>query len=131
MKFSMSLVERGLLPDSVIRLGIRRLLEQRLLEEDKGNVEAQQAHLMQLVQQLRQSPLAIETAAANEQHYEVPAAFYLHVLGKHLKYSSCYFDPGTTSLDDAEARMLALTVERAQLKNGDRILELGCLAGGH
>jgi len=126
MKFSMSLVERGLLPDAVIRLGIRRLLEQRLIEEDKGNVEAQQAHLMQLVGQLRQSPVAIETTAANEQHYEVPAAFYLHALGKHLKYSSCYFDPGVSSLNEAEARMLAMTVERAQLKNGDRILELGC-----
>ncbi|MES1195347.1 MAG: cyclopropane-fatty-acyl-phospholipid synthase family protein [Steroidobacter sp.] len=126
MKFSLSLVERGLLPDAVIRLGIRRLLEQRLMEEDKGDVELQQAHLMQRVEQLRQSPVAIETAAANEQHYEVPAAFYLNVLGKHLKYSSCYFDAGITSLDEAEVRMLALTIERAQLKNGDCILELGC-----
>jgi len=126
MKFSLSLVERGLLPDSVIRVGIRRLLDQRLIEEDKGDVELQQAHLMKLVERLRNSPVAIETAAANEQHYEVPAEFYLRVLGKHLKYSSCYFDPGVTSLDDAEARMLALTAERAQLKNGDQILELGC-----
>jgi cyclopropane-fatty-acyl-phospholipid synthase len=126
MKFSLSLVERGLLPDTVIRFGIRRLLGQRLLEEDKGDVELQQAHLMTLVERLRQSPVAIETAAANEQHYEVPAAFYLHALGKHLKYSSGYYHPGVTSLDEAEAAMLALTVERAQLQNGERILELGC-----
>ncbi len=126
MKFSMSLVERGLLPDAVIRLGIRRLLEQRLIEENKGNVETQQTHLMQLVERLRQSPVAIETATANEQHYEVPAAFYLQVLGKHLKYSSGYYQSDDASLDEAEAAMLALTVERAQLKNGDHILELGC-----
>ncbi len=126
MKLSMSLVEKGLVPDAVIRHGIRRLLAQRLIEEDKGDPELQQAHLMQLVEQLRQSPVAIETSAANEQHYEVPAAFYQQVLGKHLKYSSCYYQPGVTSLDEAEAEMLRITVERAQLKNGERILELGC-----
>lgn len=126
MKLSMSLVEKGLLPDAVIRHGIRRLLAQRLVEEDQGDPEAQQAHLMQLVQSLRASPVAIETAAANEQHYEVPAVFYQHALGKHLKYSSCYFKPGVTGLDEAEAEMLRLTVERACLKDGERILELGC-----
>lgn len=126
MKLSMSLVEKGLVPDAVIRHGIRRLLAQRLIEEDKGDPQAQQAHFMKLVEQLRQSPVAIETAAANEQHYEVPAAFYQKVLGKHLKYSSCYYQPGVTSLDEAEAEMLRITTERAQLKNGERILELGC-----
>lgn len=126
MKLSMSLVEKGLLPDAVIRHGIRRLLARRLVEEDKGGPEAQQAHFMKLVEQLRQSPVAIETAAANEQHYEVPAAFYQQVLGKHLKYSSCYYQPGVTSLDEAEAEMLRITTERAQLQDGERILELGC-----
>lgn len=126
MKLSMSLVEKGLLPDAVIRHGIRRLLAQRLVEEDRGDPQAQQAHFMKLVETLRQSPVAIETAAANQQHYEVPAAFYQKVLGKHLKYSSCYYQPDVTSLDEAEAEMLRITTERAQLKNGERILELGC-----
>ncbi|MGD9843274.1 MAG: cyclopropane-fatty-acyl-phospholipid synthase family protein [Steroidobacteraceae bacterium] len=126
MKLSMSLLEKSLLPDAVIRYGIRRLLAQRLIEEDKSDPESQQAHLMHLVEQLRASPVAVNTATANEQHYEVPAVFYQRVLGKYLKYSSCYFQPGVTSLDDAEAEMLRLTVERAQLTNGDYILELGC-----
>ena len=120
------LLERDQLPDPLIRAGIRRLLAARLREEDRGDPEAQQAHLMRLVEQLRQSPVAIETHAANEQHYEVPSEFFRLVLGRHLKYSSCYFDPGVTSLDAAEARMLALTCERARLADGDRILELGC-----
>ncbi|MGC3981073.1 MAG: cyclopropane-fatty-acyl-phospholipid synthase family protein [Steroidobacteraceae bacterium] len=126
MKLSMSLVEKGLVPDAVIRHGIRRLLAQRLLEEDKGDPEAQQAHLMELVERLRASLVAVETQAANEQHYEVPAVFYQCVLGRHLKYSSCYFQPGITALDAAEAEMLRMTVERAQLQNGEDILELGC-----
>jgi cyclopropane-fatty-acyl-phospholipid synthase len=120
------LLESGLLPDPLVRAGIRRLLAARLRDEDKGDPEAQQAHFMQLVEQLRRSPVAIETQAANEQHYEVPGDFFRLVLGRHLKYSSCYFDPGVSSLDEAEARMLALTCERARLADGERILELGC-----
>jgi len=121
-----ALLERDLLPDFLIRFGIRRLLAERLREEDKGDPEAQQAHFMRFVESLRESPVAIETEAANEQHYELPCEFFELVLGRHLKYSSCYFDPGVTALDEAEARMLALTCERARLADGDRILELGC-----
>jgi cyclopropane-fatty-acyl-phospholipid synthase len=123
---SYSLLERDLLPDWLIRAGIRRLLAQRLRDEDKGNVEAQQQHLMQLVEELRRSPVAIATREANEQHYELPCEFFELVLGKHLKYSSCHYGPGVSSLDEAEAEMLALTCERARLRDGDQILELGC-----
>jgi cyclopropane-fatty-acyl-phospholipid synthase len=123
---SHSLLERNLLPDPLIRHGIRRLLADRLCEERKDDVEAQQAHLMNLVERLRQSPVAIATREANEQHYELPCEFFERVLGRHLKYSSCYFDPGVTSLEEAEARMLALTCARARLHDGDDILELGC-----
>jgi cyclopropane-fatty-acyl-phospholipid synthase len=123
---SYQLLERDLLPDWLIRYGIRRLLADRLSEEDKGNVEVQQAHLMAFVEDLRRSPVAIATKEANEQHYELPCEFFEHVLGRNLKYSSCYFEPGVTSLDEAEDRMLALTCERARLRDGDRILELGC-----
>ena len=123
---SYSLLERDLLPDWLIRAGIRRLLARRLRDEDKGNVEAQQRHLMQLVEELRRSPVAIATREANEQHYELPCEFFELVLGRHLKYSSCHYGPGVSSLDEAEADMLALTSERAQLRDGDQILELGC-----
>lgn len=123
---SYRLLERDLLPDWLIRHGIRRLLASRLRGEDKGDPEAQQAHLMALVESLRQSPVAIATQQANEQHYEVPCEFFERVLGRNLKYSSCYYDQGVTSLAEAEERMLALTCERARLRDGDRILELGC-----
>ena len=121
-----SLLERDLLPDPLIRFGIRRLLAQRLREEDQGGVEAQQAHLMSLVAQLRSSPVAIATREANAQHYELPCEFFERVLGPHLKYSSCYFDPGVNALGQAEQRMLEITCERAQLRDGEDVLELGC-----
>jgi len=122
----MRLLERGLLPDFVVRFGIRRLLRARLLEEHQGSLEAQQQHLMKLIARLRQSPIAINTADANLQHYELPGAFFELVLGRHLKYSSGYYRDPADTLDQAEANMLRLTAERAGLKDGDRILELGC-----
>jgi cyclopropane-fatty-acyl-phospholipid synthase len=128
--FSMHLLERELVPDFLIRRRIRALLAARLREEDQGDPERQQQRLMEFIRTLERSPVAIETAAANEQHYEVPTEFYSRVLGKHLKYSSAYYPhpdtPPAANLDAAEARMLALTCQRARIADGERILELGC-----
>ena len=127
---SMRLLERDLVPDFLIRRRIRSLLAARLREEDQRDPEAQQQRLMEFIRQLAESPVAIETAAANEQHYEVPTEFYTRVLGRHLKYSSCYYPHpnanAAENLDAAEARMLGLTCQRARLADGMRILELGC-----
>lgn len=121
-----SLLEKNLIPDSLIRFQIRNLLKQRLREEKKANPELQQAHLMQLIEELKDSPIAVETDAANEQHYEVPTEFYKLCLGKHLKYSSGYWKEGVTDIDTSEKDMLELTCERAELQNGQSVLELGC-----
>lgn len=120
------LLEKNVLPDWVIRLGIRRLLRQRLHEEDQGSAEDQQAHLLKLVAELKQSPIAIETRAANDQHYEVPSQFYQFCLGRRLKYSGAYWPAGVTALDAAEEAMLKLTCARARIADGQEILELGC-----
>jgi cyclopropane-fatty-acyl-phospholipid synthase len=125
LTWSMRLLERDLLPDFLVRFGIRRLLKARLREEARGCAEAQQRHLMKLIARLKQSPIAINTADANQQHYELPNAFFELVLGARLKYSSGYYRSGD-SLNQAEENMLQLTAERAQLRDGDRILELGC-----
>jgi cyclopropane-fatty-acyl-phospholipid synthase len=116
--FSMKLVAAGLVPDVIVRWKIRALLEMRLREE-------REHPRTDLVATLDASPIAINTADANEQHYEVPPRFFELVLGKRLKYSSALFE-GATCLDDAEERMLALYVERGQLADGQRILDLGC-----
>lgn len=123
---SFKLLERNLVPDALIRHGIRRLLRQRLRDEQCASEEVQQLKLMRFIEQLKASPIAINTREANEQHYELPAEFFELVLGKHLKYSSCYFMPGVDSLEAAEATMLKLTCERARLRDGEHILELGC-----
>ena len=118
--------ERGLLPDALIRYGIRRLCAQRLADEGARDAGLADRRFNALIEELKRSPVAIETAAANEQHYEVPARFFELCLGKRLKYSSAYYATGQESLDEAEEAMLALYGERAELADGQRILELGC-----
>ncbi len=115
------LLEKDLIPDFLIRIGIRRLLKQRLRDE-----ETQEQNLPKLIEELKNSPIAIETKAANEQHYEVPTQFYQYCLGKHLKYSSGFWKDGVTDIDTSEKDMLDITCERAELQNGQEVLELGC-----
>ncbi len=88
MSLTDTLLEKDLLPDPLIRLGIRRRLASLLREKRPADVEARQAALRRHLEGLDQSPVAIETDAANEQHYEVPTRFFELCLGKHLKYSS-------------------------------------------
>lgn len=114
------------IPDFLIRMGIRKYLKQRLREENKGGGEAQKRHLLQFINTLKNSPIAVNTADANEQHYEVPTEFYQYCLGENLKYSCGFWKPGVTDIDISERDMLELTCERAELENGQNVLELGC-----
>ncbi len=122
----LGLAERGSLPDAIVRLGIRRLCAQRLREERAGGVQAQYERHRQRIEELRESPVAIHTDAANRQHYELPAQFFLDCLGARLKYSCCYYPHGDETLDQAEEAMLELYAQRAELADGQYILELGC-----
>jgi len=120
------LLESGLVPDFVIRRAIRRMLRERLREEDGGSAEANRRKLLEFVEEMKKSPIAMRTESANAQHYEVPAAFFERALGPRLKYSGAYYDEGCRSLGEAEEAMLKLTCERAQIVDGMDILELGC-----
>ena len=126
MKKLVRLIESGLVPDSLIRMGIRALNRKRLRMENPGSVEVVQERKRAFIKQLREDPIAIYADAANRQHYELPTEFFELILGKHRKYSCCFYNEGTESLNDAEENMLALTCERARLQDGMDILELGC-----
>lgn len=120
------LIENDKLPDPVLRAGIRKLLKQRLTDESVGDEELQQRKFINLVNELKSSPIAVNTSDANEQHYELPTEFFQYCLGKNLKYSSGYWNPGVKDIDTSEDDMLALTCKRAELENGQNVLELGC-----
>lgn len=126
VSLTQGLLKRGLLPDAVLRFGMRRLLAKKIAEESKDGHEATQQRLMCIIDTMRQSPIAVATQEANQQHYELPTQFFQYCLGDNLKYSSCYFKTGKESLSQAEEDMLALTAKRALLTNSGRILELGC-----
>ncbi len=119
-----AIISRGLLPDFLIRTGIRKLLKERLKAiepHEQTLIEAKK----KFVTMMKSSPLAIQTRDANEQHYEVPTEFYMFALGPNLKYSCAYFEEGDT-LEAAEIKMLERTVAMAQIRPGDKVLELGC-----
>lgn len=115
--------EKRWFPDFLIRIGIRKLLAKRLRDESATRkIES----ISNFVAELKTLPIAIETDKANEQHYELPSAYFHKVLGPRLKYSSTYWPDGVTELAESEESMLNLTARRAGIVNGDRILELGC-----
>jgi cyclopropane-fatty-acyl-phospholipid synthase len=126
MKSLIDLADRAWLPDAAIRLGIRLLNRMRLKAEAKQHGHDRGQAIDEFVKTMAQGPVALATQKANEQHYEMPAAFFEQVLGKHLKYSCGFWNPGVTSIDQSEADMLAITAERAGLADGMDILELGC-----
>ena len=119
-------VEQGMVPDRVVRLGIRRLLKARLAELHEDDAGAAAALTEAFVAAMRDAPIALVPEKANEQHYELPAAFFAAVLGPHRKYSSCFWPSAAATLEGAEAAALAATCARAGLADGQRILELGC-----
>ncbi len=125
----MNLIERavdsGRVPEPMLRAGIRAVCALRLREQ-RAAVEQAQIRHQAWIDALRADDIAVETAAANDQHYEVPPEFYALVLGPRRKYSSAYFPPGVTTLAAAEDAMLALYGERAELADGQRVLDLGC-----
>jgi cyclopropane-fatty-acyl-phospholipid synthase len=123
---SISWVERGLVPDPLVRAGIRRLCEQRRAEIRADDAEASGELTERFIEAMRTAPIAPLPHLANEQHYEVPAEFFAVTLGPQRKYSSAWWPDGTTTLGEAEEAALALTAERAQLADGQQVLELGC-----
>lgn len=118
--------ERGLVPDSVIRAGIRRLCRQRLKEIKAHDIEKSGEELEAFIGFMNKSAIALIPERANEQHYEVPPEFFAEVLGYRAKYSCCYWGAHVNSLDTAEAAALELTCERAGIENGLSVLDLGC-----
>lgn len=116
-------IAKGYLPDSILRAGIRWQLKNRIRKLD---LSAEKGFQKKWIEQLKQSPIALMTDTANEQHYEVPADFFCQVLGRHMKYSSGNWAVQNADLDSSEEAMLRLTMQRAELADGQTILELGC-----
>jgi Mycolic acid cyclopropane synthetase len=128
-------IHAGWVPDCVIRFGIRLQLKHHLsILSSSSNCSDELEKKLAIVEQLKSMPIAIETDAANAQHYEVPAAFYQFCLGPNRKYSSGLWGAPNASLEESERAMLELYCQRAGvLTNSDtlsggilHIVDLGC-----
>lgn len=120
------MAESGMIPDALIRIGIRRLLRHRIGEITPPDSEATHHTKRDFLAAMGRESVALFTEEANDQHYELPPAFFTHILGERLKYSCCYYPTGRETLAQAEEKMLALYDERAYIADGQDILELGC-----
>lgn len=118
--------EAGLLPDCIIRSGIRLLCRQRLRGLEREFAPDPGAAMRRFLARLDAAPIADSPGRANEQHYEVPADFFRIVLGPQLKYSSCYFSAPDSTLAEAEEAALERTAANGMLEDGQDVLELGC-----
>ncbi|PSR70799.1 hypothetical protein PHLCEN_2v13321 [Hermanssonia centrifuga] len=122
-----SLLDKGVIPDVILRVVIRALCRQRLREINMGSMEANHTAKMKWIEQVRaRSTIADYTDKANEQHYEVPTQFILSCLGPYAKYSCCLYPTGKETLDEAEILMLESYCKKASLRDGLDILDLGC-----
>ena len=119
-------VERGRVPDAIVRAGIRQRLRKLLAELPQDECEQAMAHKQDFIAMMDAAPVAAVPERANEQHYEVPAAFFDLVLGPRRKYSSCWWPAGVETLEQAEEAALAATAERACIAADMDVLELGC-----
>lgn len=120
-----AVVDGGYLPEFLLRRGIRGQLQQRKNLMKTTSLAESYETKMKYVELLRSRPIAVETATANEQHYEVGTGVLTGMLGPRMKYSCCLYPKGTESLAQAEIAMLESYVEKAQLKDGMRIFDLG------
>lgn len=109
----------------MIRLGIRRQLAERKRLIASDSLEKAYEARMGYIERLRSRPIAIETDAANKQHYEVGTGVLVESLGPRMKYSCCLYPTGRESLAQAEVAMLKSYIEKADLKDGMAILDLG------
>lgn len=119
------ILDNGYLPHAVIRMGIRRQLRQRLVDISSASLSAAFEAKIAFIERLRTRPIAVETDAANSQHYEVGTGVLKACLGPRMKYSSCLYPKGVETLAQAEVAMLQTYLEKAELKDGMSILDLG------
>lgn len=118
--------ERGIVPDRLARMAVRRRLKKALKNPKETDAEYRTEAMRTLFEHLSSGPVAQSSARSSVWHSALPATFFEQVLGKHMQASCCLFESGITDFDEAGHAMLALIAERARIRDGQRILDLGC-----
>jgi cyclopropane-fatty-acyl-phospholipid synthase len=63
-------------------------------------------------------------------HYDLNTNFFALWLDKRMVYSCSYFPTGKESLDESQEKKLELICRKLRLREGERLLDLGCGFGG-
>ncbi|KAA1066753.1 hypothetical protein PGT21_023827 [Puccinia graminis f. sp. tritici] len=124
--FGYQAIDRGLIPDWILRRLIRFSCALRIKELDSPSLEELHRRKLSFIDSLRSLPVAVHQKSANEQHYEIPTELMKSCLGEFMKYSCCYFPKMNESLDEGEILMLQDYCKKAKLEDGLEILDLGC-----
>ena len=124
LSIALEAAERGLVNDQFTRAAIRYLCRERLRTLEAADAGANPAD--HFLQTLITGPIAVDPEKANAQHYELPPEFFALILGPRRKYSCCYWSPDVQNLGAAEEAALAITCERAGIRDGQEVLDLGC-----
>ncbi len=135
-------IENGWTPDWATRWGIRNLCSQRKrslpLSHGKaianglqskpatGQVQTLDQWTADFLKMISQGEIAVATADANQQHYELPPSFFTAFLGPRRKYSACNWSEGAKSISEAEDCSLTEVCSRAEICDGMSVLDMGC-----
>ncbi|KAJ8649901.1 hypothetical protein MRB53_002924 [Persea americana] len=122
-------LDEGRIQDEELRQLMRAEIARRLQWGYKPTYDQQLAQLLSFAKSLRHMSIATEVETLDDQMYEVPISFLKIMFGSKIKGSCCYFKEESTTLDEAETAMLDLYCERAQIKDGQSVLDLGCGQG--
>lgn len=125
LTFTDWILDGGYLPLPILRQGVRYQLRDRKKIIATTSLEEAYEKKMNYVSLLRSRPIAIETSTANDQHYEVGTGVLAACLGPRMKYSCCLYPKGNETLAEAEIAMLDSYIQKAELKDGQSILDLG------
>jgi cyclopropane-fatty-acyl-phospholipid synthase len=114
------------LPDWLIRVMMRRLIGKYLSARQRSDAEDHNETSKSVLEHASSGPLAGRNNPSSAWDDELPPACYEKILGPRMHAGSCLFEPGIRALEQAEHAMLALIADRARIRDGQSILELGC-----
>ena len=119
-------LEHQTVPDLALRAAARYGAWSRERRESRGGVVVQEERLSALLRRMSSGPIAEVPHTVNAQQYALPSELAGLILGPRRRTSACLWEPRTRTLAQAEEAMLALICLRAQVRDGMRILDLGC-----
>ncbi|KAK9081597.1 hypothetical protein Syun_031685 [Stephania yunnanensis] len=122
-------LELGEVSDDQIRRLIKVELDRRIQWGYKSTYEQQTADVVNFAHSLRKLSIATDVDTLDSEMYEVPISFLKIMSGNTIKGSCAYFKDDSVTLDEAEIAMLDLYCERSLIKDGQRVLDLGCGQG--